>query len=283
MSDPLPEHPRDAEIELTERVATRLFRWANWYIRILGFFVLVAAAIVGFFGFRSFKDYTDFENSINEFNRDVKPQIQQTKEDGIAADAQIKKTIKEAKDQLQAVKKSNDTIAELQREVKKSSDAIAEIQREVQKLKNSVQPSQNTAVPPQSTTPIPKCQNAEVHVQLAGSNERQPPNYFSFPEQRVGTSSEPVYLGVGCKSAPGLESGGKLRLTLTGPFHFNERGDQTIEETFTGGSFTHPGIVFRPTKPGVATGSFTISSPDGVKITPKDFDNPATLTGVGKE
>jgi len=69
--------------------------------------------------------WNDFKKSIDDFNQNVKPLIQQAKHDAQdASDAarsaknQIKETTDEANRQLEAVKKSNGTIEELQRELK---------------------------------------------------------------------------------------------------------------------------------------------------------------------
>ena len=82
----------------------------------------VTDAMVRVIGWSS---WNDFKKSIDDFNQNVKPLIQQAKHDAQdASDAarsaknQIKETTDEANRQLEAVKKSNGTIEELQRELK---------------------------------------------------------------------------------------------------------------------------------------------------------------------
>jgi len=272
MGAPLPPNPRDSEIELTERVATRLFRWANWYIAVMSTVVVILIATFGFFGWTSFKD---FKESINEFNRNVKPQIQQAKQDAqdanrdaAAAKKQIKETTDDANTQLTRVKNANNTIAQLEADVK-------QLKERVKALQNAV------GNPPQSASSAPaqRCEAVEVHVQLPATlNKNEPRTFFDFPEQEVGTTSRAMVLGASCLTPNAVAN---LQFTLQGPFYFGD-GNQEFKGSASPAVF-HFNIVFKPTKVGVASGTLKISSPDGVKITTQDFGNPVTLKGVGKD
>src|SRR5215831_6956389 len=131
--------------------------------------------------------WNDFKKSIDDFNQNVKPLIQQAKRDAQdASDAarsaknQIKETTDEENRQLEAVKKSNGTIEELQRELKQLRDQVNTIQRA----------SPNTA---QNPPPMAQKCEAEVHVQsppLPSPLETR--DHLDFGEQKIGTVSAPL-------------------------------------------------------------------------------------------
>lgn len=281
-----PTHPRDAEIQLTENVARRLFLWANWYIRIMSTVGVILFASFAIFGWTSFKDFRD---SIKDFNSNVKPQVQGIKEDvmgvkpqvqaakqdildvrkdAAAAKKQLRETIDDANNQLKSVKNVTNKITQLEKDVESLNTRMVELQKRVA-ISN----------PPQSATPIPpqKCEEVEVHV-VAPS-----PNDFNFQEQRVGTTGESLNLGASCSQPREGEPEAKVLFNLQGPFYFLDGGGQTMMRPVMGASLIHIGISFRPAVVGPASGTLQISSPDGARIrTPKSFDNPAKLTGVGK-
>jgi len=225
--------------------------------------------------------WNDFKKSIDDFNQNVKPLIQQAKRDAQdASDAarsaknQIKETTDEENRQLEAVKKSNGTIEELQRELKQLRDQVNTIQRA----------SPNTA---QNPPPMAQKCEAEVHVQsppLPSPLETR--DHLDFGEQKIGTVSAPLILGAGCGMGFGET---QLLFSLAGhvPFHFKEGqvklegNNETLVQTVHQ-SVGHLLLVFQPTVAGPASEILTISAPDGSKISKRGFRNPVKLVGTGR-
>ena len=118
------------EIEITERIAERLFRWAKWFAGAAGVVLVLFAFFVG-------KGTWDMTTVVQSGKDQIATSVRDTKleiGDAQRSAADLKKGIEDIKAQTEGYKKVNESIAQLQHDMTKVQGEVIDFGKHIIKM-----------------------------------------------------------------------------------------------------------------------------------------------------